>query len=314
MSRLGVHGVDTTATPDASPRGPRPEDRAPSATVTAGSVVIPAHDEARLIGRGLDGLFGSLCAPVEVVVACNGCTDDTAGVARGTGHPLTVIELPVASKAAALRAADAVATTFPRVYLDADVLVGGRAIDALIRHLDRPGALAARPPVVFDTSASSRVVQRYYRARARLPAVMGSLWGAGIYALSAEGRRRFEEFPPLVADDLYVDGLFRVDEIEVVATDPVVVIAPRTTSGLLASLRRVYRGNRAVAGEVARDGARDRPGTRDTVRDLVRVARRGRRDLVDALVYAALVVVARGVAWRHTRSPDHWERDHTTRR
>ena len=49
---------------------------------TVGSVVIPAHNEANVIGRGLDRLFGSLGTGIEVIVVCNGCTDDTADTAR----------------------------------------------------------------------------------------------------------------------------------------------------------------------------------------------------------------------------------------
>lgn len=285
---------------------PGPRTGAPGRAV--GSVVIPAHDEANLIGPGLDRLFDSLHPGVEVVVVCNGCTDDTAAVARGTGHPVGVVEVDVPSKVGALRAGDRAATTFPRVYLDADVLVSGTTVDAVVRHLDRDGALAARPPVTFDTSASSRVVRRFYRARAELPAVMGALWGAGFYALSAAGRSRFGEFPPVVADDLFVDRLFRADEIEVVDTDPVVVVAPGTTAGLLASFRRAFRGNRALTGPAAA-----RSGTRGTVRDLMRFARRGRHEFVDACVYAGVVVIARALSWRHPRSIGLWERDGSRR-
>jgi glycosyltransferase involved in cell wall biosynthesis len=275
-----------------------------------GSVVIPAHNEATVIGRGLDRLFDSLGAGAEVVVVCNGCTDDTAAVARRTGHPLTVIELDVASKAGALRAGDRFATAFPRVYLDADVLVSGTAIHAVLEHLSRHDALAARPPLIYDTSSSSWVVRRFYRARAQIPAVMGSLWGAGMYALSAEGRGRFDEFPLLVADDLFVDRLFRTDEIDMVDTTPVVVVASATASGLLASFRRTFRGNRAI-GELA---VTDRPGTRATVRDLLLLARRGPAEFVDAAVYAAVVVGARVLAWGHPRASRVWERDDTSRR
>lgn len=296
--------------PPVSPASPR--SPAPSSTVrpAAGSVVIPAHDEAAVIGRGLDRLFASLDGGVEVVVVCNGCTDGTADAVRRTGHPVTLVELDVASKVAALRAADRVATAFPRIYLDADVLVSGRAVRDLLRHLREPGALAARPPVVHDTSASTWAVRRFHRARCALPAVRGSLWGAGVYALSADGRGRFGELPAVVADDLFVDRLFRADEIAIVDTEPVVVVAPRTTAGLLASLRRVYRGNRALPGATPDD----RPGTSGTACDLLRLARRGPSELVDAAVYATLVTAARVLSFRYARSSSRWERDHTTRR
>jgi glycosyltransferase involved in cell wall biosynthesis len=313
MPRLGLRDTAGVAAFDgAAPvhRPAEPAGRTDSPPRTAGSVVIPAHDEANVIGRGLNRLFGTLRTAVEVVVVCNGCSDDTAGVARRTGHPLTVIEVGAASKARALRAADEVATALPRAYVDADVLVSGRAIEALFQHLSRPGALAARPPIIFDTSSSPWIVRRFYRARSEIPAVMGSLWGAGMYALSAEGRSRFDGFPLVVADDLFVDRLFRADEIEVVDTDPVVVVAPGTTVGLLASFRRTFRGNRALSGVAPAGG---RPGTSATVQDLLRLARRGRPELVDALVYAAVVVVARALAWRYPASSDHWERDGTRR-
>ena len=50
----------------------------------AGAVIIPAHNEASVIGRTL-GRLAPLAAggQVEVIVACNGCTDNTAEVARG---------------------------------------------------------------------------------------------------------------------------------------------------------------------------------------------------------------------------------------
>jgi glycosyltransferase involved in cell wall biosynthesis len=302
-----VHPVDDAGlVPRLRGRTSRPRAAAP----TAGSVVIPAHNEARVIRRGLDRLFDGLGTGIEVVVVCNGCTDGTADVARSSGHHISVIELDVASKAEALRAADRFATAFPRVYLDADVLVSGKAIQAVLEHLSRPPAVTARPPIVYDTSSSSWVVRRFYRARARIPAVMGSLWGAGMYALSADGRGRFDQFPLLVADDLFVDRLFRTDEIDVVDTTPVVVVGAATASGLLATFRRTFRGNRAMR----QLSTTERAGTRATVRDLVRLARQGPAEFVDAAVYAAVVIAARILAWRHPKASYAWERDDTSRR
>ena len=312
MQNAGSLSPNAARVVDAGParRWARRPSRAHQPAQDVGSIVIPAHNEAKVIRRGLNRLFDSLGAGVEVIVACNGCTDGTADAVRATGHRVTLIELDAASKAEALRAADGVATAFPRVYLDADVLVSGTAVHAVLDHLRRPGAVAARAPLVYDTSSSSWVVRRFYRARAQIPAVMGSLWGAGMYALSAEGRGRFDEFPLLVADDLFVDRLFRGEDIDIVDTAPVVVVASATAAGLLASFRRTFRGNRAI-GDLA---ATDRPGTRATVRDLGRLARRGPTELVDAGVYAAVVIWARALARSHSRTSRVWERDETSRR
>ena len=85
------------------------------------SVVIAAHNEGRNIGRCLDALLGGTPAgSIEVVVAANGCSDDTVAVATRPG--VVVLDLPEAGKAAALNAAERQVVSFPRVYLDADCL------------------------------------------------------------------------------------------------------------------------------------------------------------------------------------------------
>ena len=94
------------------------------------TIIIPAHNEATVIGRTLEALAdGQLREGTHVVVAANGCTDDTMGIARGFADRLriTVLDLPVASKQAALNGADDFLfgddrqENFPRIYLDADV-------------------------------------------------------------------------------------------------------------------------------------------------------------------------------------------------
>src|SRR5688500_16931815 len=98
-----------------------------------GSVVIPAHDESAGIRRCLDALFAGVApGELDVVVVCNGCGDDTAAVARSSGHPVRVIELEAASKPAALRTGDELALALPRIYLDADVVLHGSAARAVL--------------------------------------------------------------------------------------------------------------------------------------------------------------------------------------
>jgi hypothetical protein len=77
------------------------------------SIVIPAHDEERVIGRCLSGLAsGAEPGELEVVVVANGCTDGTAAAAR-TFPGVRVVETPVAGKAAALNLGDEHAPAFP---------------------------------------------------------------------------------------------------------------------------------------------------------------------------------------------------------
>ena len=273
-----------------------------------GSVVVPAHDEASVITSCLDALFtGVSPGQLEVVVSCNGCSDNTASVVRALPYPVTVLEQATASKPAALRLADSVSSTLPRLYLDADVQLQGRSALAVLFVLQDNGPLAARPRAHYDTSRASWPVRSYYRARAGLPSINGSLWGAGVYGLSRRGRERFDQFPDVVADDLFVDSLFRDDEIDVVDCTPVVVQVPHTTADLLRVLRRSQRGKAEAHG----GGGAGRSSTAVTVAEVRRLASRAPRSTADAAVFAALGAWARiGSA----RSPDApWERDASSR-
>jgi glycosyltransferase involved in cell wall biosynthesis len=282
-----------------------------------GSVLIPAHNEATVIGRCLHHLFeGTDTGEFEVAVVCNGCDDDTAAVARAIGHAIEVIELDEASKPAALRAGDKLLHAFPRLYLDADVVLRGPTARQVLEHLSRNGAVAARPPFRYDAAHSSAIVQRYFRARSRMPTVMGSIWGAGVYGLSAAGRARFGDHPDVVAEDLFVDQQFEPDEIEIVGDEPVVVMAPARFRDLLMVRRRAYRGvveNRAAANEPGRKHRRsDRPAatTASTLRDMLRLCR-SLPGALDAAAYAFVAVSAR--LYNAFGTTARWERDESSR-
>jgi glycosyltransferase involved in cell wall biosynthesis len=285
-----------------------------SAAGPIASVVIPAHNEAGVITRCLNALFeGIEPAALEVVVVCNGCRDDTAVRARESGHPVLVLELDVASKAAALRAGDAALDVFPRLYLDADVVLPGGSARRVIEHL-QGGALAARPPIRYDSTQSTAPVRSYYRARAEVPAVMRSLWGAGVYGLSGTGRARFGEFPDLTADDLWLDRQFAPEEVEIVDCDPVLVRVPRASRDLVRILQRTYKGKAETRPDAGPDD-RARTVTQSALRDLRRLAVSGPRGAVDAGTYAGFAAGARLVlAVRAGRGAGaRWERDDSSR-
>jgi glycosyltransferase involved in cell wall biosynthesis len=275
-----------------------------------GSVVIPAHNESAGIRRCLDALFAGIApGELDVVVVCNGCADDTAALAGSSGHPMRVIELEAASKPAALRTGDEAALAFPRIYLDADVVLQGSAARIVLERL-RAGAVVARPPVHYDSSASSAAVRSYYRARSRVPALLGSLWGAGAYGLSEAGRSRFGAFPDLVADDLWVDRQFAPGEIEIVECAPVVVTVPRRARDLIRVLRRTYRGKAENAG--VDPHGRAHATTASTLHQLRRLAAAGPSAAVDAATYVAFAAGGR-LALVYPRAADQWERDDSSR-
>ena len=71
------------------------------------------------------------------------------------------------------------------------MILPGSAARLVLERL-RAGAVAARPPIRYDSDAASGPVRSYYRARSRVPAVLGSLWGAGVtvFRRSAPAIRR----------------------------------------------------------------------------------------------------------------------------
>ncbi len=101
------------------------------------SFVIPAHDEARLIGATLDALHDaatSLGLHVETVVVDDASTDDTAAIA--TAHGARVLRV-AHRHIAATRNAGARATTGERlVFVDADTLVDPALLSAAMSALD----------------------------------------------------------------------------------------------------------------------------------------------------------------------------------
>ncbi|HVX19519.1 MAG TPA: glycosyltransferase [Acidimicrobiales bacterium] len=278
------------------------------------SVVIAAHNERAVIGRCLQSLQAD-GLPLEVVVVCNGCADDTARVARAVGGA-TVVQLRAAGKAAALNAGDGATSVFPRVYLDADVVLEPGGMAELLAALDAR-VLAASPRVVVDDRHSSWIVRSYYRIWLRLGSVAGGLAGSGAYAISCEGRARFGRFPDIVADDLFVEQRFGREERVVVDAAAVAYAAPADVRELFARKVRVFAGNLQLEQALAVAPAPDSAPGGDR---WWRVVLRAPRMVKDVPVYVAITAVAklharrlarrgRPIAWR---SPVRHDRPDTT--
>jgi glycosyltransferase involved in cell wall biosynthesis len=207
------------------------------------SIVIPAHNEEASIGRCLEALTATAGHnEFEIAVVCNGCSDASAKVARDACPTAQVVEISEANKSQALNLGDGLVGTFPKMYLDADIELSTEAARALVESLREPALLAATTGQKFELSSSTAIIRRYYRAqlRTRYPK---HLVGQGVIALSQEGRKRFSQFPPLIADDLFLQSLFKPEEYVVVESHTVTVRAPRTLRDWLYTQARVAAGN-----------------------------------------------------------------------
>jgi glycosyltransferase involved in cell wall biosynthesis len=274
------------------------------------SVIIPAHNEARVIGRLLSRLLEQADpGEFDVVVVANGCDDDTASVARGLGA--RVVETPVPSKREALRLGDEAATSHPRVYVDADVVVGTADVRALRDALERStGTLAAAPERALVLHDRPWPVRAYYAVWSRLPAVREGLFGRGVIAVSEEGNRRIMDLPPVMGDDLAASLAFAPGERRVVRTASAVIHPPRTFGDLM---RRRVRAVTVVAeieqGPIAGQEARTGLG------DLVTIAGRAPWLLPHLGVFLAVTLLARARARKAVRAKDYttWLRDESSR-
>lgn len=275
-----------------------------------GAIIIPAYNEAETIARTLRALLrGVDPQAVDIIVACNGCTDATVAVATAVDPRIRVLDLPAPGKAGALRAAEKSTTVMPRIYLDADTeLEGGGALDVLCAL--RAGAMAARPPAHFDLQECSWAVRRFWRLRQRLGNVNRDLCGAGVYGLSRAARARFGEFPDITADDLFAARIVSENETVIVETSPAIVRPPRTLRSHVAVLRRVYRGNREFAKKFPE---LSRSSTQGTMRQLLKAARNPAA-WVDILIYSLVVTWARiTLRFDRTAPAGQWERDLSAR-
>jgi len=184
------------------------------------SVLIPAHNEADWLPACLDALCAAdpVAGPVEVIVVANGCTDDTAELARrkapafeARGWALRVLELAQGSKLGALNAGEAAARGAVLVYLDADVLVSPPLLAQLAEALaeDAPRYASGMPQV---TTSGDWVTRHYTRFWQTTGFMTHGVPGFGVFAMNRAGRARWREWPDIISDDTFARLNFRPEE------------------------------------------------------------------------------------------------------
>ncbi|MDQ4054425.1 MAG: glycosyltransferase [Actinomycetota bacterium] len=274
------------------------------------SVVIPAHNEASVIGRTLATLTtGVAPGELDIVVVCNGCTDDTVSAARGVPG-VRVREIPEPGKSRAVAVGNRMTTVFPRVHLDADVEIGGVDVLALVAAVRDRGVLAAGPVRRMPLERSSWPVRAYYRVWQQLPQVSRGLFGRGVFALSEEGQARVDALPTVMGDDLAISDAFADHERTVVQDAAVVVHPPRTIGDLVRRRTRVATGNAQAADLGVR-----RPDSVTTPRTMLRVGLRDPRAGLCLPVFLGVSLFAKWQARAAVRTGDFdtWLRDESSR-
>ncbi len=214
------------------------------------TVVVPAHNEERLIARTLGSMLDRWPAERKprVIVACNGCSDDTVSEALLAAPEAEIIELSAASKAKAINAALEQTTAFPVIIVDADVQIDPLSLMALARALREPGVMAASPASIVQTDNSDWWTRIYYRVWSNQPYLSTGVGGTGVYGLSREGAAKIGRFPLVSGDDTFVRWFFAPSAQRRVDRDGAhqvrsIVEAPLRLKNLLACEARWQAGN-----------------------------------------------------------------------
>lgn len=263
------------------------------------SVIIPACNEAGWIDTCLGAVLASVDLPLaQVVVVANGCTDDTAARARAQGAAFAargwgfdVLDLPALGKPGALDAGDASAVHGARVYLDADVTVSPPLLAQIAAVLAGPGGrYASGRPRVTARGWFSRAYARFWT---RLPFVAEGVPGFGLFAVNAEGRARWANFPAIISDDTFVRTLFTPSERHAVP-------APYDWP-LVEGFSRLVRVRRRQDQGVAEMQARFPAQMANEGKSPVGKAWLLRRLVADPLAFAAYAAVSLAVRWGAAR-------------
>lgn len=190
------------------------------------SVIIPANNEEAFIGDSLGAVLAQdeHAGRLQIIVAANACTDRTEAIVRelipmaeARSFELLYIHRTEPGKLAALNRADTLVKAPLRAYLDADVICEPELFGQLRAALDRPEPLYATGTLAVAPSRNW-VTAAYGSFWKKLPFVRCGTVGAGLFAVNAAGRARWDDFPEIISDDTFVRLHFAPDErIEVSA-------------------------------------------------------------------------------------------------
>src|SRR4051812_9313292 len=187
------------------------------------TVIIPAHNEEQALRPTLLALMEQdFTGQLRIVVVPNGCTDRTAEVARSFtskaqehGFDLVVAELEEGCKPKALNHGDLNAITDSiRIYLDADIRLSSNAITSVARELRDGSGIHCSAPRIQVAPARSLVTRAYLKVWLNTPYIQNDVI-CGFYGVSAEGRRRWDKFPIIIADDKFTRMQFARHERKV---------------------------------------------------------------------------------------------------
>lgn len=186
------------------------------------TIIIPCHNEEKYLGACLQSISDQEGVPeginVEVIVAANGCTDQTVAVSKSYESALkenkielVTFDIESPGKAKAIRLAEEKSKYKNYVYIDADVTIEKTLLGEVLEILSEKNPLYVSGTLTIPTS-QSWVTANYAKIWSALPFVKEGVPGIGLYGVNEAGRKRWGDFPQIIADDRFVRLNFANEE------------------------------------------------------------------------------------------------------
>jgi glycosyltransferase involved in cell wall biosynthesis len=225
------------------------------------SIIIPAHNEAQILGKKLDSILNQDYPPnqLQVLVASDGSTDDSATIVAGVEDArVRFLDFERGGKAATLNRAAELATGDVLIFTDANAILAPGALTAIAANFADPdvGGVSANERRDPEASASSaglgeRLYWEYDKWVKQAESRIGSIVSASgsMYAIRRELFRPISD--PSATDDFAIStqvvraGYRLVFEPDAVTWEPPVA---KDEIEFNRKVRIVTRGLRSVWG------------------------------------------------------------------
>ncbi len=210
--------------------------------LTLPTIIIPAYNEETVIEDTLVSLGSGELEDFNIIVACNGCTDNTIDIIRRRFSAVHCLETEEAGKILAIRCAEALNPGFPRLYLDADIHLSISAVRNLFKAAIKYDDKLVVPSSSIRKQKCSLFVRAYYKIWYESPFVRQHGYGAGAYILTQTARSKFEQWPNVISDDGFVRLFFKKNELRIICDSIASVAAPKTLFQLIKTKSRIKSG------------------------------------------------------------------------
>lgn len=272
------------------------------------TIIVPAYNEEKCIGRTLSELMIFSSSDVEVIVLPNGCTDNTAGFVRAKFPSFKVVELQTGSKILAINKGLEIAQFEHVLVQDADVIINAESVRNILRFIETEHYLFASPNTKLIQDGSF-LTNMYYCFLKLTPAYRSGMVNSGVYLLSPKARNILGKFPQVIADDGYVKGTLGSTNLTTIPSCYSVVMSPKTIWSLIKIKTRSKLGNL----ELKKKFISPTTGA-NSFHSLFVIAIK-EKALLQFLVYATVVLITTFRAKLQIKKLKtiKWERDESTR-